>query len=74
MLVASSGSFTAVNELPLEDYLKGVLKMEVNPSWPAEVLRAQAITARTYALAERADMAVPALISVRRIIAFPIGR
>jgi len=53
VLVASSGSFTVVNELPLEDYLKGVLKMEVNPSWPAEVLRAQAITARTYALAEK---------------------
>ena len=52
-LVASSNSFTVVNELPIEDYLKGVLKIEVNPNWPMEALRAQAITARTYALAER---------------------
>jgi len=51
--VASSSSFTVVNELLIEDYLKGVLKIEVNPNWPMEALRAQAITARTYALAEK---------------------
>ncbi|MBC7078655.1 MAG: SpoIID/LytB domain-containing protein, partial [Synergistales bacterium] len=42
-----------VNVLPVEDYLKGVLKMEVNPAWPMEVLKAQAIVARTYAIKHR---------------------
>jgi hypothetical protein len=38
----------AVNDVSLEDYLKGIA--EVPSSWPAEALRAQAIAARTYAL------------------------
>jgi hypothetical protein len=36
-----------VNELGLEDYVRGI--DEVPPSWPAAVLQAQAIAARTYA-------------------------
>lgn len=43
-------SLTAVNELPIEDYLTGVLPMEVQANWPAEALKAQAVAARTYAL------------------------
>jgi stage II sporulation protein D len=38
----------AVNEVALDDYLKGI--SEVPSSWPPEVLRAQAIAARTYLL------------------------
>jgi stage II sporulation protein D len=38
----------AVNEVALDDYLKGI--SEVPSSWPAEALRAQAIAARTYLL------------------------
>jgi stage II sporulation protein D len=38
----------AVNEVSLDDYLMGI--SEVPSSWPAEVLRAQAIAARTYLL------------------------
>jgi stage II sporulation protein D len=38
----------AVNEVGLDDYLTGI--SEVPSSWPAEVLRAQAIAARTYLL------------------------
>lgn len=38
-----------VNQLPLEDYLKGVVPFEVFPNWDLETLKAQAITARTYA-------------------------
>src|SRR5688572_23492561 len=38
----------AVNEVALDDYLTGI--SEVPSSWPAEVLRAQAIAARTYLL------------------------
>ena len=39
-----------VNELNIEQYLSGVLTKELNPSWPKEVLKAQAIAARSYAL------------------------
>lgn len=45
-----SGQITVINELPLETYLYGVIKMEVNPAWPAEALKAQAVAARTLAL------------------------
>src|SRR5581483_10774794 len=42
------GGVGAVNEVALDDYLKGI--SEVPSSWPPEVLRAQAIAARTYLL------------------------
>lgn len=45
-----SGRLTVVNELDLEQYLYGVLKMEVDPRWPAEALKAQAVASRTLAL------------------------
>ena len=41
---------TAVNELRLEDYLKGVLPGEMNAAFPLEALKAQAIVARTFCL------------------------
>ena len=53
-LIAEGGrSFNVVNLVGVEDYLKGVLKMEVNPAWPIEALKAQAIIARTYAFRSR---------------------
>lgn len=36
--------------MDLEEYVKGVVPAEVPPVWPTEVLKAQAIAARTYAL------------------------
>lgn len=39
-----------VNELPVEQYLLSVVGGEVSSSWPAESIKAQAITARTFAL------------------------
>jgi stage II sporulation protein D len=40
-----------VNELDLESYLYGVIRLEVDPAWPPEALKAQAVAARTLALA-----------------------
>jgi len=40
----------AINRVPLEDYLYGVLYNEVSHRWPIEAIKAQAITARTFAL------------------------
>lgn len=39
-----------VNELPIEDYVKGVVKAEVGENWPHAALKAQAVAVRTYAI------------------------
>ncbi len=46
------GQINVVNALPLEQYLRGVVPMELSPGlYPAiEALKAQAVAARTYAL------------------------
>lgn len=46
-------TLAVVNELPLEDYLVGVVRAESGDRWPAEALRAQAIVARTFAAYHR---------------------
>ena len=48
----SSGSLAGVNELPIEEYLYGVVPRELppNPWGQPEAQKAQAIAARTYAL------------------------
>ena len=42
-----------VNELPLEEYLVGAVKAEAGDKMPIEMLKAQAIVARTYAAYHR---------------------
>jgi len=42
---------SAINAVSLEDYVRGVVPGEVPTSWPAAVLQAQAVAARTYAIA-----------------------
>ena len=51
IVTAKDGRLTLVNALPLEDYLRGVVPAEVPSGFAPEALRAQAIAARTYALA-----------------------
>ncbi len=42
---------TLINDVGLEDYLLGVVPCEMPSSWNLEALKAQAITARSYAIA-----------------------
>ena len=42
-----------VNHIDIEEYLYGVLYHEVSHRWPIEVLKAQAIVSRTYALYQK---------------------
>jgi stage II sporulation protein D len=42
---------TIVEEIGLEDYLLGVLPHEMDPNWPLEALKAQAVVARSFAYA-----------------------
>ena len=50
-IVPGPGGLAVVNEVGLQDYLKGIA--EVPPEWPVQALRAQVIAARTYALHSR---------------------
>jgi stage II sporulation protein D len=52
-VVHDSGGLTAINELGIDTYVRGVVAGEMPSSWPLEALKAQAVTARTYALATR---------------------
>ena len=42
-----------IDSVPLELYVERTVASEIYPSWPLEVLKAQAVVARTYALHER---------------------
>lgn len=44
-------SLTVINDICMENYIQGVLPAEMPPSWNIEALKAQAIAARTYAVA-----------------------
>ena len=48
-----SGGVTAVNSLPIDSYARGVIAGEMPSGWSMDALRAQAVAARTYALATR---------------------
>src|SRR5207249_6615975 len=47
------GRLVAVNVVDLEDYVAEVVASEVSPAWPAEALKAQAVAARTFAVAQK---------------------
>jgi SpoIID/LytB domain protein len=48
------GRLRAINVVPLEQYLYGVVPSEMPSTWAPEALKAQAVAARSYALATRA--------------------
>jgi stage II sporulation protein D len=52
-LRTEDAGITAINVLGLDSYLRGVVAGEMPSSWPLEALEAQAVAARTYALATR---------------------
>ena len=43
------GNLTVVNVLSMDDYICGVVPYEMSPGWPLEALKAQAVSARTFA-------------------------
>jgi stage II sporulation protein D len=47
------GGVTAINEIEMDSYLRGVVAGEMPSTWPLEALKVQAVAARTYALATR---------------------
>ena len=49
-LTIADGKILVVNQLPLEEYLVGLINCEISSAWPIEAVKAQAVIARTYAL------------------------
>ena len=45
------GGLTAVNIVPVDDYLRSVVPEEMPVDWPAEAIKAQSVAARSFALA-----------------------
>jgi SpoIID/LytB domain protein len=50
-VTVQGGFLRVVNHVGLEDYLQGVVADEMPHTWPLEALKAQAVAARSYALA-----------------------
>jgi len=53
-ILRSSNGLRVINHLPLENYVSSVVGGEMPPTWNREALRAQAVAARSYALAHMA--------------------
>ncbi len=51
MIKNLNGKLTVINDIDLENYLKGVVPSEMPAAWEFEALKAQAIAARSFALA-----------------------
>lgn len=49
-IVRRGKGLLVVNQVDLEEYVKGVVPSEVNSAWHPEMLKVQAVAARTYAL------------------------
>lgn len=56
-LIIQGGRLLAINQLPLEHYLIGLINSEISSSWPMESIKTQAVIARTYAMAKKRERA-----------------
>jgi stage II sporulation protein D len=52
-VMARDGALLVINELHLEEYVKGVVPSEMSAGWHPEALKVQAVATRTYALYQR---------------------
>lgn len=48
-----NNAMTIVNDLFIEDYVRGVINKEAIPSWPLEAKKTQAVLARTFAVFQK---------------------
>lgn len=52
-ITSSDKGLQVVNELPLEEYLIGLINCEISSQWPMDAIKAQAVIARSYAVYQR---------------------
>lgn len=58
-LIATAEGLAVINELPLEEYLCGVVPSEMPSSYEMEALKCQAVCARSYAYNQMKEIAYP---------------
>jgi len=63
-----NSALSAINIVSREDYLLSVLPSEMPSAWPAEALKAQAIAARSYVMANPASTKLMAMTSRRQLM------
>ena len=51
----SERGILVVNQLPIEEYLVGLINCEISSAWPIDAVKAQAVIARTYAMNRKAS-------------------
>lgn len=52
-IAGSRDGFLVINEINLEAYLVGIINNEISSRWPEDVIKTQAVIARTYAIFNR---------------------
>ncbi len=52
-IIPDKKGLLVVNDLPMEDYLAGIINSEISSQWPMEAVKAQAVVARSYAVFQR---------------------
>ncbi len=52
-ITSSDKGLLVVNELPLEDYIAGIINSEISSQWSMDAVKAQAVVARTFAVFQR---------------------
>lgn len=52
-IMARDGAMLVINEIDMEEYVKGVVPSEMSAGWHSEALKVQAVATRTYALYQR---------------------
>ncbi len=52
---SSGDAVLLINELPVRQYLYGVIRKEIAPNWPIEAVKAQAVAARSFVVSRLRD-------------------
>ena len=52
-VTAADRGLLVINELPLEEYLVGLINCEISSAWPMEAIKSQAVIARSYAVYQK---------------------
>lgn len=52
-VTAADKGLLVINQLPLEEYLIGLINCEISSAWPMEAVKSQAVIARSYAMFQK---------------------
>ena len=70
--IGNTGNLMAINELRLDEYLKGVIPSEMHHSYPLDALKAQSVAARSYTVSKLATRPVSDSADFPATVAFQV--